>query len=80
MDHPVLDGLVDQVRMAVRGEDDDGRSGISDDLSGGGQTVEARHLNIHEYDVRKCAATDFNGMMPIMDHGDNVVTQRFKLR
>ena len=79
VEHSIVDRLVDQVGMAVGGEDDHRSSRILDNLPGGGEAVEPRHFDVHQHDVGKCLPTHVDGLLPIVDDGHDVVSQRFEL-
>ncbi len=74
----VLNRLVDQVRMAMRSEDDHWRSRVAHDLARGGKAVQAGHLDIHQNHIGQGAAADLDRMMSVIDDGHDIVTERLE--
>jgi hypothetical protein len=79
VDHAVLDGLVDQVRVAVGRQDDHGRARVAGNLPRGREPIEPRHLDVHQDDIRQRAAADLDGAMAVVDHRHHVVPQGLEL-
>ena len=79
LDHAVLHGLVDQVGVAVGGEDDHRRAGVLRDLAGGREAVEAGHLDVHHDHVGQRAAADLDRALAVVHHGHHVVAQGLEL-
>ena len=78
-DHAILDGLVDQVGMPVGRDDDHGSSRVLRDLPRGGQAIHSRHLDIKEDGIGECSPAHLHGTLTVVDHGHDIVAQRFEL-
>ena len=79
LDDPLLDGLLDQVRVAVGRQDDDRGARVAGDLAGGREAVQARHLDVHEHHVGQRPAADLDRALAVVDDGHDVVAQRLQL-
>ena len=63
----------DPLRVRERGQHQHVRTAVGDDLPGGGDPVDAGHLQVHEHDVGTGTTHDLDGLLTVRrrpDHGD----------
>ena len=66
-------GPLDQVALAERGEDDDRRDALAGDLRCGVDAVAARHLDVHDHQIRLEALGQIDGLLPVAGLADDLV-------
>src|SRR3954447_21672947 len=66
-------GLLDEVALRERGEDEDGGEPLPRDVSGGRQTVHARHLDVEDREVGTEVADELDGLVAASGLADDLV-------
>ena len=66
---------LDQLALAERREHHDGSDAVARDLVRGGDSVESRHLDVHDDKVRPVLHREGHGLLTVPGLGDDVVTR-----